>query len=44
MRLEIASAYTAVFFVMIIPLLLAIQALGWTGVKPVRKRAAPAEE
>lgn len=28
MRLEIASAYTLVFFVMIIPLLVAIQWLG----------------
>jgi putative spermidine/putrescine transport system permease protein len=28
MRLEIASAYTLVFFIMIVPLLVAIQLLG----------------
>ena len=28
MRLEIASAYTLIFFIMIIPLLIAIQMLG----------------
>jgi putative spermidine/putrescine transport system permease protein len=28
MRLEIASAYTLIFFIMIIPLLLAMQVLG----------------
>ncbi|RAI02245.1 ABC transporter permease [Acuticoccus sediminis] len=37
MRLEIASAYTLIFFVMIIPLLVAIQRIGAT--RPVRKGA-----
>ena len=29
MRIEIASAYTTVFLIMIIPLLMAIQSVGW---------------
>jgi putative spermidine/putrescine transport system permease protein len=36
MRLEIGSAYTLVFFIMIVPLLLAIQAFG----RPTARRAA----
>ncbi|HVO15136.1 MAG TPA: ABC transporter permease subunit [Alphaproteobacteria bacterium] len=38
MRLEIGSAYTLVFFVMIVPLLIALQILS----RPLRRRARPA--
>jgi putative spermidine/putrescine transport system permease protein len=38
MRLEIGSAYTLVFFVMIVPLLIALQLLS----RPLRRRARPA--
>jgi putative spermidine/putrescine transport system permease protein len=38
MRLEVASAYTLVFFVMIIPLLIAMQVFaGWGGVRGARR-------
>jgi putative spermidine/putrescine transport system permease protein len=40
MRLEIASAYTLVFFVMIIPLLMAIQLLGGLRAKVPAPRPA----
>jgi len=39
MRLEIGSAYTLVFFVMIVPLLIALQLMS----RPLRRRARPAE-
>jgi putative spermidine/putrescine transport system permease protein len=38
MRLEIGSAYTFVFFVMVVPLLIAIQVLG----RPLKSRVRPA--
>jgi putative spermidine/putrescine transport system permease protein len=37
MRLEIASAYTLVFFIMIVPLLVAIQMLGGLGETAARE-------
>ncbi len=40
MRLEIGSAYTVVFFFMIVPLLIALQRFG----QPQRRRAAPEAE
>ena len=42
MRLEVASAYTLVFFVMLVPLLVAIQLVGALGGTPGRK-AGPAD-
>jgi len=41
MRLEIGSAYTIVFFVMIIPLLVLMQALSAVGARARKHRAAP---
>jgi putative spermidine/putrescine transport system permease protein len=38
MRLEVASAYTLVFFVMIIPLLVAMQMLGAGSITPTGAR------
>ena len=43
MRLEIGSAYTIVFFVMIIPLLVAMQAFSAMGARARRHVAEPAE-
>ena len=42
MRLEVASAYTLVFFVMIVPLLVALQLFGQAGSRP-RRKPEPAE-
>ena len=43
MRLEVASAYTLVFFVMIVPLLVAMQIMA-NADAPRKKRAAPADD